>query len=370
MKNILCFIGSMRGGGAQRQMYELIKVLVGQDHRVTLLTFSQENQFALPTEVEWVVASPRSRVGKLVWLYRYLRKRHDDVLVSFMQYFSVQILPFYLLRRKRNRPLLICGERNITLKQDWFEPLLFRMYQKVDYIVPNTYTQAEYIVRIRPNLADKVRVVYNFTNPSLFCPSPQKYTTIGQEEKERKVEILITARYHPQKNPSKLLEVVRKLKEGGYERKVHFSWHGDLDSKADYVQELVADMNAKIHEWGVAEMVSLKNYADNPLPLYQNADAFCLPSLHEGVSNSMVEAMLCGLPCIVSRVSDNARIITDGEDGFLFDPLDVESFCQALQKFIGLSTDQICEMGQNARATAIEKFSYRQFAEGYLQLID
>lgn len=192
MKRILCFIGSLKGGGAQRQMFELIKVLYAEGYAITLLTYSHSNQYRLPDGVVWETITSPSRIFKMLSLYRFLWNREYDVVISFMQYFSVQILPFYWINRK-NRPLIICGERNITLRPDWYEPLLFRLYRDVaDYIVPNTYFQEEYISNTKPLLKDKIHVIYNCIDAGYFYPKRKR--CLGPIK-----EIIITARYAPQK---------------------------------------------------------------------------------------------------------------------------------------------------------------------------
>ena len=361
MKKILCFIGSMRGGGSQRQMFELIKVLHAEGHAITLLTYSRSNQYRLPDGVVWETINCPSRILKIFSLYTFLWLRKYDVVISFIQYFSVQILPFYWINRK-NRPLIICGERNITLKPDWFEPFLFKLYHEVtDYIVPNTYYQKEYISKVSPLLKDKIHVIYNSIDTDYFYPRRKK--CLGPIR-----EIIVTARYVPQKNPYILLEVIKKLKAKnviGF----HFSWYGDLESKADSVKEVIGNMRKIIAENLLDDLISLNGYSEDPCRLYQGADCFCLPSLHEGVPNSMIEAMSCELPCIVSAVADNSLIVRDEENGFLFDPKDVDDFCRTVVRYLNLSEEQSFLMGRNARLTVKEKFSSAIFAEAYINLI-
>ncbi|WP_287622095.1 glycosyltransferase family 4 protein [Parabacteroides sp.] len=361
MKRVLCFIGNLRGGGAQRQMFELIKILHAEGYAITLLTYSRDSQFRLPKGVVWKTVNYPSRILKILSLYKFLWSNEYDVVISFMQYYSVQILPFYWVNH-RSRPLIICGERNITLKPDWFEPLLFWFYQNVvDYIVPNTYYQKEYISRVRPALKEKIRVIYNCVDTGYFFSKQKKCLGFPKE-------IIITARYAPQKNPYMLLEVIKKLKTN-HVKNIHFSWHGDLDNKADSVEKVIRNMRQIISEYSLEELISLKGYSEDPCRLYREADCFCLPSLHEGVSNSMLEAMSCELPCIVSSVADNPLIVRDGENGFLFNPKDIEGFYDAVMRYLNLSEEEKILMGRNAGQVVKRKFSKVAFGEAYIKLI-
>jgi len=56
----------------------------------------------------------------------------------------------------------------------------------------------------------------------------------------------------------------------------------------------------------------------DPAPLYRAADVFILPSVSEGLSNALLEALASGLPVLGSRVGGTAEAVTEGESGLLF----------------------------------------------------
>jgi glycosyltransferase involved in cell wall biosynthesis len=57
----------------------------------------------------------------------------------------------------------------------------------------------------------------------------------------------------------------------------------------------------------------------DPAPLYRAADVFVLPSVSEGLSNALLEALASGLPALGSRVGGTAEAVEDGVSGLLFD---------------------------------------------------
>lgn len=67
----------------------------------------------------------------------------------------------------------------------------------------------------------------------------------------------------------------------------------------------------------------------NTLPFYQAADALLLPTLYDPFPNVILEAMSCGLPVITSRQCGGAEFITEGENGFVCDALDICGLQQA-----------------------------------------
>ena len=67
-----------------------------------------------------------------------------------------------------------------------------------------------------------------------------------------------------------------------------------------------------------AELKVLAPVSD-PATLYRAADAFILPSVSEGLSNALLEALASGLPVLGSRVGGTAEAVEDGISGLLFD---------------------------------------------------
>ena len=83
-------------------------------------------------------------------------------------------------------------------------------------------------------------------------------------------------------------------------------------------------------ELGVADRVHLLGYRRDIAELNHAADVFCFPSLREGLSASLMEAMASGLPVICSRIRGNTDLI-DGNGGALFGAFNVEEAYVALK---------------------------------------
>jgi glycosyltransferase involved in cell wall biosynthesis len=95
-----------------------------------------------------------------------------------------------------------------------------------------------------------------------------------------------------------------------------------------------------------------------------------LPSLFEGFSNSIAEGICCGKPMLVSDVSDNRIMVHDHENGFLFDPNDVDSIVDAFIRFFSLDTSEMTMMGHKSREIAESLFDKEAFIESYINLIE
>lgn len=84
---------------------------------------------------------------------------------------------------------------------------------------------------------------------------------------------------------------------------------------------------------GVKESIIFAGYRDDIRELLHAADCFVFPSLQEGLPVSLMEAMASGLPVICSRIRGNTDLATDGGEGLLVEPMDVEGYAAAIKEF-------------------------------------
>lgn len=97
------------------------------------------------------------------------------------------------------------------------------------------------------------------------------------------------------------------------------------------------------------------------------ADCFVLPSNSEGLSNSLLEALACGLPAVATRVGGAPDLIEHKKSGWLIDPDDAQQIEQGLDQL--LSQPALgSELGQSARAFVCANFSLESVASKMVKL--
>jgi glycosyltransferase involved in cell wall biosynthesis len=78
-------------------------------------------------------------------------------------------------------------------------------------------------------------------------------------------------------------------------------------------------LKARAQQLGIAGSVMFLGRRDDVARLLASSDVAVLPSLKEGFSNTILEAMACGTPMVASNVGGNAEVIDQGVNGFLCD---------------------------------------------------
>ena len=82
---------------------------------------------------------------------------------------------------------------------------------------------------------------------------------------------------------------------------------------------------------------------------------------------AMLEAMACGLPIIATTVGAIPEAVTDGKEGFLVAPGDINALTERMVR-LGTDARLRLEMGQNARDRAARDFSLNRMCDGLLKL--
>ena len=100
----------------------------------------------------------------------------------------------------------------------------------------------------------------------------------------------------------------------------------------------------------------------------QNADIYLSTSLFEGLSNSIMEAMVAGLPIVATDVGDNRYLVKEGVNGNLVPRGSVDQIKDKLELLVR-SPELRKSFGQNSRALVAEEFSEDKLTKKYLELI-
>ena len=273
------------------------------------------------------------KCNHLYWKYKVLKDRHD--ILPFLKYYPQKLFDIMggrLLYNRADRVTTVSSFSKHEVSEIYGVP-----EEKIDP-VPNGAPIDLFTPNIPKAEKDQIMERYNFEKAILTLPPVPR----------KGLHLIIRAL------PAVLKEVpnLKLLVVGGI-------------PASDTYYKFCRDLSQRLH---VEDRVLFVGWVDDAdLPKYYSvASAYVLPSLYEPFGITVLESMACGTPVCASRGGGMPEIITDGEDGFLFDPANPASLEEAL---ITLLSDDALQrkMGFNARQKIEHQYSWDCIADQYIQ---
>jgi glycosyltransferase involved in cell wall biosynthesis len=192
-----------------------------------------------------------------------------------------------------------------------------------DRIICQSQLAADDLVKLFDVDADRIDVVQNWIDVSRFViPSSQQKVSVAADV----VRIIYVGWLHQKKGVQYLFPAIRLLADQTQNfRLIVCGGGGMLQSVMDQCRELQIESFVDFRGW-------VKN--DEIHHLLNEADIFVLPSLAEGMPNSLLQAMACGLPVVTTRVSSIPAIVRNEVNGILIEPGSADAICGGLKRLI------------------------------------
>lgn len=122
-----------------------------------------------------------------------------------------------------------------------------------------------------------------------------------------------------------------------------------------------------LHEAGLADLAWLPGERRDVPDVMRGLDCFVLPSLAEGISNTILEAMATGLPVVVTAVGGNADLVDEDRTGLFVPAADVLAMADALLQ-LGRDPARAASMGRAGRQRVEREFGMRAMVDSYAAL--
>ncbi len=247
-------------------------------------------------------------------------------------------------------PPFDAGIRNLTAGT---QQLTYQLYApalaRYDRVIVFSELQAEVLVRLGVR-EHRLAVIPNGVDPELWTPAgPQRTSPMRREVREklgRKRIFLYMGRVATEKNLEALLRAWKLVKPEGCKLVVV----GDGPLKATLENNSSTNNDKDILWWGYESDLNTK------VALLQCAEVFILPSLVEGLSLSLLEAMATGTACVATDAGADGEVL-DGGAGIV---LSTQGVTTQLRTLLPLLRDQpilTAELGRKARARVLERYT-------------
>lgn len=211
----------------------------------------------------------------------------------------------------------------------------------------------------------RLRQIYNGVDNTLFRPRPGSRPNLAPAGfiPDDALVIGTVGRLAGVKDQATLVRAFARLlsQQPGLRRRARLVIAGDGPERG-HLEELIAQEGVGAVTWLAGERSDIPAFM-------QSLDVFVLPSLGEGISNTILEAMASGLPVVASRVGGNPELVTEGDNGLLVPSGDPEALADALARYAedpGLAQRQ----GARGRRKVEQTFNWEHCVAGYLSVYD
>jgi len=295
---------------------------------------------------------------RLAWVMRQYR---PDI-VHTRNWGALEAVP---AARLAGVPRVIHSEHGYEMENLSGLPLRHRLFRRAAYAMADlVFTVTEELRNYHAQQAwlpsDRIRVIYNGVDTARFAPRPEIRARVRQSFGWGADSVVVgtIGRLTPIKNQVTLLLAAERVIRSGIDAHVLVVGDGvEMEAIRRRAEESPL-LSGRTHLVGASEQV----------PELLNAmDVFVLPSLKEGMSNTLLEAMASGLPVVATRVGGNPEIVEDTNSGWLFAPMDIADLADRLTR---LTSDPGLRrvLGCAARQRVVTHFDLKQMFENYRKM--
>lgn len=331
---IIFFCPALTSGGLERVIsilstpfadyYDHVKILTWYDKPVFYEIDKRIKIVSLEKEIK-----SKNSIIKVWWLRRYVKNNKPNVFVSFSAPFNMIALISLLLLNVK----ILVSERVDPVSFRWGllkKEIRDMLYLFADGIIVQTESSKSHLNK---NLQGKVSVLPNPINMS--------EKMVGAALKTNSQPLIVTAtRLAKQKRLDFLIKAFSLF------HKFHSNYRLVIYGEGSERETL----SALVRDYNLQDVVKMPGVSDCLWEEMRFARMFILTSSFEGMSNSLIEAMCLGLPCISTKVSGSIDYIENGVNGLLIDLDDEKSLVDYMSR---IADDEILAQSLSNKAKMI-----------------
>ena len=361
-------------GGQDRQAQGVAEILARQGWNMRILT-KRRSKETKPREILNGVSVRRlfnpliPKIEGALFLANvfwglFTGPRHQIIHLNQMYR---EILSALLVKRLRGSPVVICvscggaygdiARLNVVL----FGRQMLRLSRRADAVISlsDQITEELHKAGFDPGRIVKI--------PNAVDTS--RYVAATAEERQQLREqlhlpqsgplVIFTGRLHFQKAIDRLIRAWQAVFAAQPQAALLILGEGQEEAM---LRQLASDLK-------LTDSIHFLGHIEGVLPYLRASDVFVLPSLFEGVSLSLLEAMACGMPVVTTNIGGTREVIRDNLDGLLVEPDDVPGLAARLNHVLA---DPVLRqrVGEQARKRVEELYGLAHSADCYADLYE
>ncbi|MCI0558652.1 MAG: glycosyltransferase [Nitrososphaera sp.] len=323
---IALFVWTLEGmGGSERVVYDIARKLNKRRFTPIVISYQEGPVRKLYEDIGVrVFIVPKNKgfdLRSVVSLRRLLVRESVQVINAH------HLMPFFyaFVATRWSGIKLVCTEHSVWQIEELnpaLKSILKFLLKRTDAVVAVSRQLISYYLEKMPYLKTKARLVLNGVDLNRFGRTERACTKglIGLPGNARIVGIVANIR--PEKNHKLLISAFSKLAREN--KQAHLVVVG-LDCMNGEIQRFARENYA----WPRIHFLGPRDDVPDLLKIF---DVFCLPSVHEGLPLTLLEAMASGVPVVGTDVVGINEVITANDNGILVPPNDEDSLKEAIKK--------------------------------------
>lgn len=363
---IMYFTTTSKLCGAEKIILELSKRIDKEHFEIMICTIKDDLKEGLLDKARNIGIKTTSlgidnkwKFYKSFQLYKIIKDFNPDIIQSFLFFDNILAR---IIGKLAGVPIIITGQRNVPLAIPFLRNLAERFTISFsNLIISNTNGGKNWLINKFKLNPERVKVIYNGIGIEEidYVQKTEFLKEIGLSGDEKIVGFI--GRLEKQKGVQYLIDAVKILNE--QVPSIHSLIIGDGKEK-DILKKYSRSLGCN---------ETFLGWKDNA-PRYLTAfDLLVVPSLWEGMSNVVLEAMWNETPVIATKVGGNTEIIEDGKTGFLVEPGNSQALAEKILEVISLSESKRQSIIRNAKNKVINDFNIdktvKEFEDTYLALL-
>lgn len=313
------------GGGAERLVLDQMRFHqdAGYDLTVVALrTGKLHDAFAVHSCYSSLRAGIRFNPVALARLNHLVRARGIDLVHTHLQEADFY---GYWLKRLNPRLIWMSTRHNADdFRARWFwRTLNTAISRPVQQVIAVSNSVREFVARHEGIPLEKLVVVRNGIDLARFSDIP------GRDEARARLGVAsdeftvgIVGRLAPQKGHKFLLEAAARLLPEIPRLRLLIVGEGQLERR----------LRGQARALGISDRVSFVGFRAEVAQVYPAMDVLAVPSLFEGLSLVLVEALVCGRVAVCAGASGLVDVVEDGKNGIIFEVADVDGLAKAIAR--------------------------------------
>jgi glycosyltransferase involved in cell wall biosynthesis len=361
MKTVLHLSSSSGPGGAERVACAIAASLDPAKYR-SLVGLFRPGWLKDQCECRGLATYVMSNDGFMNWkwmreCYQLVKKERVDLIQAHE--FDA-IVHGWVVAKMAGIPLVATVHGKIYFWERVRRRWAYRFVSRSTTMVTVSEDLKRFIVKQTGMPEGRVQVIYNGVDAA---PTPDTAQVVrcrrDLQFPDEDLVVGIVGNLYPIKGHRYLLEAIPQILKACPKTTFIFIGRGELD----------VSLKAKAKELGIDEKVRFLGLRQDVPILLAVMDVFVMPSLSEGLSIALLEAMACGKPVVVTQVGGNPEVVVQGSTGILVPSENPPALAEALTALLA-DTEMRRQYGEQGRRRQVDLFSLNAMTRAYEQSYD